>query len=521
MDNNVLAVIGVGEAAKPILKKAKELGVKTIGFGGADSISKDEASVFIEADIFNLEILYQYSKFYNVNGVIATSEITTEITAQLAEMLNLPGNSIKTGFYGRNKYLMRKKISELSTVYQPNYFLYENQEVSFPIMVKAVDSCGKKGIYYVTNQAEFIKAVDLCKNISTNSTVLIEEIIPNGDEFSVECLANGDEIQIVQITYKETSGVPLFVEISHHQPAVISPKLRALIEQSSTNILRKLGIRCGMAHLEIRIVEEKIFFIEVGARGGGDHIADTLTLLSTNFDYYKAAIECSFGIYESAPIKNNSYSGIYFNCHGNKHLKPLFEAAFNSDWCIENTVTKLNFPHVDGNVESAAAGYFIYHADQKIDINSVLPIEKRHPIRINDYFNAFDLLWRHNKEIGRLISDNELKDGINKFINKSEILAILDNHRIVACLILYCNNFETYEAYICNVYVLEQFRRLGLAKKILDSAKKIVKEKGFNLIRLHVDENNYSAIELYKNQGFILGKEINEKGQYEMLFHIV
>ena len=78
------------------------------------------------------------------------------------------------------------------------------------------------------------------------------------------------------------------------------------------DILHVLGIRCGMAHLEIKIIENEIYFIEVGARGGGDHIADTLTLLSTGFDYFRAAIECSLGKYKHQKICNVAYSGIYF-----------------------------------------------------------------------------------------------------------------------------------------------------------------------------------------------------------------
>ena len=74
-----------------------------------------------------------------------------------------------------------------------------------------------------------------------------------------------------------------------------------------------INVYYGMAHMEIKIIDDEIYFIEVGARGGGDHIADVLTPLSTGFDYYRAAIECYLGIYKHKEISNKAHSGIYFH----------------------------------------------------------------------------------------------------------------------------------------------------------------------------------------------------------------
>ena len=79
-----------------------------------------------------------------------------------------------------------------------------------------------------------------------------------------------------------------------------------------------------MSHVELKIINEEVYFIEAGARAGGDHIADTLVPLSTNFDMYKAAIECCFGRFNPCNIKTVAYSGIYFHCKQNEALTPRY-----------------------------------------------------------------------------------------------------------------------------------------------------------------------------------------------------
>jgi hypothetical protein len=50
----VLAVIGAGEGAYPILKRALTLDyVTTLAFGHEGSLAKDYADIFVTADIFD------------------------------------------------------------------------------------------------------------------------------------------------------------------------------------------------------------------------------------------------------------------------------------------------------------------------------------------------------------------------------------------------------------------------------------------------------------------------------------
>lgn len=367
--NATLAVIGAGEGALPILNKAKEINVKTIAFGHKDSLAKDLADIFIEADIFDYNLLLSECKKNKVNGIIASSEITTEVTAIIADKLGLPGNDVKNGFSARNKYIMREKVSVLNSIKQPKYSIHkEGNSYTFPVVVKAVDSCGKKGICIAYNIDDFTKAVEESKKYSTDALVLVEEYLKGGQEYSIECLAGNGYYDIIQYTEKESSGPPTFTEIAHHQPANLSNHIRGKIDIAVKDILKVLGINCGMAHLELKVIDDELYFIEVGARGGGDHIADTLTINSTDCDYFKEAINCCLGKYISKEVHNVAYTGIYFHCKQNENLKTIFDEAKTADWCICNTVKENEFSNATSNVEASNSGYIIYRSDKKITL---------------------------------------------------------------------------------------------------------------------------------------------------------
>lgn len=509
----VLAIVGAGEAAVPIILKAKEIGITSVAFGEANSLAKDKADIFVEMSIFDIDGMEKACLQHSINGVIASSEITTESAAVLANRLCLPGNRCEPVFLCRNKYLMREAVKNAKNVKQPGYYLYNGEDIeSFPVMVKAVDSCGKKGISLVRNKDELAKALDNSRNISTDNTVLIEEFINGGREISVECLACANNKYIIQITDKVTSGPPHFTEIAHHQPAGLEAGLRQRVEKAAEEILSLLGVEYGMAHLEMKVFCDNLYFIEIGARAGGDHIGDTLVGLSTDYDYYKGAIECSFGKLDAPAVCDTAYSGIIFHCPENKCYSDLFDVAGNSDWCVVNNVKTKEFRKAECNTETAESGYLIYRSDHRLSQNDAKK-NKYYAEVINSRTDAFDLIWKHNKEIGRSLSDEELERGIHKFIDHGNVISIIENNRIIAFLMLYCNNYETLEAYICNVYVLKPYRGVGLSKLLMDKAIDICVANKFETIKLHVAEDNYNAVGLYKAYAFEADGNIKDDGE--------
>lgn len=514
-----IAIIGGGMAAKPIINKAIEVGVLPIVFGQKYCIDAKKSNIKLyEIDIFNIDKIYELCKKEKVDGVIATSEITTQVTAVLAKKLNLIGNIIfDDGCAFANKSLMREKLKNATYVKQPKFTYYsESLKINYPVVVKSVDSCGKKGITYVDNDNLLDSALEYARQNSNNDKILIEEYISNGKEYSVECISYRGINYIVQVTEKINSGPPHFSELAHHQPARNIDK--SVIKNAIDEILLKTGIINGLSHVEIIIKNNDIYFVEVGARAGGDRIGDTLVGLSTNIDLYKMAIETSLGNFTTVNPRNIGYAGIYFLCNQTSYLEPLFKYAKGKKWCYEMFLSKQMIDKYT-NDDGGKSSYFIYNSDHKITILDYLGDAKI----LNQMPNILNKLIDFSIESERKCELEFLKNGFKKFIKHGNIIGYELNGKIIAMGNLYCNNYNDLVAYINNVEVLKEYRGCGLSNSIVKLAIEIAKKNKFKKIKLHVEKSNYAAIELYKKNGFRFTekmKNIDKKITCEMILEI-
>ncbi|MFP4465599.1 MAG: ribosomal protein S18-alanine N-acetyltransferase [Candidatus Goldiibacteriota bacterium] len=59
-------------------------------------------------------------------------------------------------------------------------------------------------------------------------------------------------------------------------------------------------------------------------------------------------------------------------------------------------------------------------------------------------------------------------------------------------------------AHILNLTVKEEYRRKGIAKAFLEKIEREAGKRDFSSVTLEVNENNNSALELYKRAGYII-----------------
>lgn len=134
--------------------------------------------------------------------------------------------------------------------------------------------------------------------------------------------------------------------------------------------------------------------------------------------------------------------------------------------------------------------------------------------RLNNYPNAKLLIYNYCRGIGSQLSDEELFDWIDKILSIGDPLCILEDEKIIAFLLLYCNKYDTLEAYICNVYVLEDCRGRGLSKILVDYAISICSARHFNVVNLDVACDNLPAIRTYQKCFFKESQEYLKDGEH-------
>lgn len=124
-------------------------------------------------------------------------------------------------------------------------------------------------------------------------------------------------------------------------------------------------------------------------------------------------------------------------------------------------------------------------------------------VKLTSYPNAYGIIYSYNRRVGCALPEEQLSEWIDKILKVGDPLAIIKDENIVAFLLLYCNKFDTLEAYICNVYVEEQFRGCKLSKKLVEEAIAICRSRNFRTINLDVAEKNIAAIKVYLQCGFV------------------
>jgi|GEM_PF-2535461 len=58
-------------------------------------------------------------------------------------------------------------------------------------------------------------------------------------------------------------------------------------------------------------------------------------------------------------------------------------------------------------------------------------------------------------------------------------------------------------AFLMDIFVYSEYRRRGTARKALELAEKLLAERGYDTVRLHVEDSNTAAKNLYAGLGYV------------------
>ena len=365
-----LAVIGASSGQLPICLKAKELGLEVHCFAWPKgAVCKDAVDYFHPVSIVDKDEIVRLCCELNIDGVVSNaSELTAEIVAYVSEKLGLNGTPYKVLAQLHDKYFVRQLSEKIPSFTKIKFYEYEGKDEGvYPCVVKPCEGSAKSGVSFVKNKEEFIKAIQYAQE-SNKGKVIVEEFIM-GKELSIESISFKGNHQLIQITDKDSSSAPHFVELGHHQPAAISDKLKEKIEITIPQLLDEIGYTNGASHIEVKYDGEKLYLIEANLRGGGDDISNILVQMSSGVDYLRCMIEVALGIYQS-PVKVSepSFAGIYYLCKQTEDFLPFFEQAKDKSWFVEGEIWNRNLKESHSNYERD--GFLIYKSEKKITFNN-------------------------------------------------------------------------------------------------------------------------------------------------------
>lgn len=361
-----IAIIGASPGQRLLFGKAKELGLRTICFAWEKgAYSKDLADVFYPISIFETDKILKICKEEKVIGIVSTcSDITSEVVSKLTTEMGFHGIPFDSFLRLKDKSAVRSLLGDVKELSQIWSYTYSGQEPqSYPCVVKPCTGASKLGVSFVKNVSQFAQAIKYAKE-STDGNILVEQFI-EGHEVSVESISYEGKHYVVQITDKDSTGAPHFVEIGHHQPSLLPAVIQDKIKRIIPQILDKTNIQNGASHVEMKISDNgEVYLIEVNPRGGGDEISNTLVGLSTDYDYVKSMILVAIGAFQEKEIRNVSFAGIYYLCSQTKDYINFFKNADGKPWLVKKEVSSYELS--EGTSNYNRNGYLIYKNKNKV-----------------------------------------------------------------------------------------------------------------------------------------------------------
>lgn len=376
-----LAIIGGGRMASIFSKSAREMNVETHCFSLKKGIVDQNSFDYVhDINILEKEEVLEICRSLNINGVVATTELTISVAAYVADKMKLNGIPLDIANVITDKNRNRLATQNVSGLIHPKFCVIDSiQEIldlnfKYPIILKPISKGGKRGISVINSKDDIENSFNYSKKDSgEEQRFIVEEYIDNGIECSVESLSYNGKNYIIQITEKITSGAPHCVELAHHQPANLSEIVKRKIENVLDEALTQLGIKNGACHTEIKIKGNDIYLIEFNARPGGDHIAYPLTELSTGYSYIKGAISIALNEFKLIEKENfiNKSAGVLFICKQTQQFKPLFDICENYEWCYEKNYISDELESIIHN-DGFNINYFIYCDNERPDFENIL-----------------------------------------------------------------------------------------------------------------------------------------------------
>jgi biotin carboxylase len=177
-----------------------------------------------------------------------------------------------------------------------------SETVGFPLMCKAVDSSGSQGIFRVDRLEELHDAWEASKQASTSGHVLLEQFL-DGLEYGAQAIVEGDRVKAVFLHNDQLTPLPDHTPVGHSIPCELNLKQQGRSKVEIADAIEALGIHDTISNVDMMLVGDTPYIIEIGARMGATCLPETVSIYG-NFNAYDCVLSLALGEPISVPGKH-------------------------------------------------------------------------------------------------------------------------------------------------------------------------------------------------------------------------
>ena len=281
-----------------LIKELQHRGIYTVLADMNETVvGRKYADKFYPVSVLDVYGIKSVAEKENVSFIItACADQVLLVQAQVSEILGLPCYiSYNTAKAVSSKEIMKRVFHEngipTSKYVVMRYFNEKMlKDLTYPLIVKPVDSYSSRGVKKVFNIKELKEAYDSAVIISRTSTAIIEEFV-EGEEITVDAYVEEGKAHILCVSnidkIPQSDG---FVICRTRYPAKLTEEVYEKVKDIADNIASAFNLSNSPMLIQMIVDGSNVSVVEFCARTGGGEKFRLINEVS-KFDVIKAVVD--------------------------------------------------------------------------------------------------------------------------------------------------------------------------------------------------------------------------------------
>ncbi len=296
-----ILILGAGVYQVPLIRRAVDLGYRVTVASYGDYPGMKIAHEVWNVDTTDREGILKLANKHNIDAVTTTgTDVAVPTIGYINDTLGLPGVTFETAMLTSDKILMQQRFKEKGVPSAPFIecmTLAEAQsaaeEIGLPVIVKAPNSSGSRGISTVTSWEDLEKAFSTSKTVAGLSPVLVEELLV-GEEFGAQLVVSDGHVKAFFCHNDTVTAPPVTVPVGHSCPSRLSMEVQQEACDVCARAARALVIKDAACNCDLIHTGDGVKILEIGARVGATGIPEII-FLHHGVDLYQIALSFALG----------------------------------------------------------------------------------------------------------------------------------------------------------------------------------------------------------------------------------
>lgn len=298
-----LMILGASYSQLPLYKKAHEMGFATIavstpgdwpGFAQADECSY--------TDITDPEKVLEAAREMHADGITTCClDAGVRAIGYTCENLGLKGLSAKAADISNDKFKMKEAFMQGGVSCARHVCIQSREELekaietfAFPVVVKAVDLMGSRGIFRCNEREEVFRYYEKTMEATGRSYCLLEEFI-EGQILGCEAMLSDGEMLYCLPNNIEAFQSYVPTPVGHSVPYRKQEELGEEVKRQVLLAAKAVGLDNCPVNCDLIEKDGRIYVIEITGRAGGTCLPEMVSLYY-GIDYYEAIIRLAMGM---------------------------------------------------------------------------------------------------------------------------------------------------------------------------------------------------------------------------------